>query len=499
MSHPTDAVLDAMRSPTKEDREVIRHAYDVAERVHGAETRKSGEPYIVHPRAIAITLAELGMDRDTIVAGILHDTIEDTPYTAEELEKDFGPTVRFLVESVTKLSKLKYQGLTRHVESLRRLLVATAADVRVIIIKLADRLHNMETLQYVEERKQKRIAEETLEIYVPIAERLGMGVFKSQLQDLAFKVTDPEGYKNAEHFMEAQREEMETSLSEAIKDIKRELAAAGLRTFTTETRVKSLASFAQKLEKKHGKVEKIYDIFALRIIVPTVEDCYRVMGIVHNTWRPVPGRVKDYIAYPKPNGYRSIHTAVTTPRGLVIEVQIRTDEMHRESQFGIMSHYSYKHNKPETGYLKWIRRTVPSLTKPQPIGAPKWLRDLTEALAETEAEHFKEALRQDFFAERIFTFTPKNDAVDLPLGATPVDFAYAIHSDLGDRATGALVNGKLVHLDTPLANGDHVEIKTRKAGVPNRKWLDFVKTANARKHIRSALQLHAPKSRSSKR
>jgi guanosine-3',5'-bis(diphosphate) 3'-pyrophosphohydrolase len=487
MAHPTDSIIAVMRSASAEDRAEIRRAYDVAERVHGAELRKSGEPYIIHPHSIAKILAELGMDRDTIVAGILHDTIEDTPYTAEELEKDFGPTVRFLVESVTKLSKLKYQGLTRHVESLRRLLVATAADVRVIIIKLADRLHNMETLSHVEVRKQLRIAEETLEIYVPIAERLGMGYFKSQLQDLAFKIVDPKGFENAERFMFEKREEMEEDLVEAVKDIKKELAANGIRVFSTETRVKGLASFAQKLQKKHGKIEKIYDLFALRIIVPTVEDCYRVLGVVHNTWRPVAGRVKDYIAYPKPNGYRSVHTAVTTPRGLVIEVQIRTEEMNRESQFGIVSHFAYKQHKPVRGYLSWIRRSVPSLSKPQPLTAPKWLRDLSEALADTEEEHFKEALKQDFFAERIFAFTPKNDAIDLPLGATPVDFAYEVHSDLGDTAVGALVNGKLVALNSPLKNGDHVEIRVKKNGSPNRKWLEFVKTAGARKHIRSAL------------
>lgn len=477
-----------MRVATSEDRAVIRHAYDVAERVHGEERRKSGDPYIVHPEAIALTLAELGMDRDTVVAGILHDTIEDTPYTAEELEKEFGPTVRFLVESVTKLSKLKYQGLTRHVESLRRLLVATAADVRVIIIKLADRLHNMETLSHVEERKQRRIAEETLEIYVPIAERLGMGYFKSQLQDLAFKVVDPKGYAEAERYMSEKHDEMEEALEEAVKDIKKELAAAKITNFKTETRVKGMASFATKLKRKRGKAERVYDIFALRIVVPTIEDCYRVFGVVHNTWRPVPGRVKDYIAYPKPNGYRSIHTAVTTPRGLVIEVQIRTEEMHRDSQFGIAAHLAYKTGEStELEHARWLRRAVPNLMKVHPIGAPKWLLDLSDALAETETENFKEALRQDFFAERIFTFTPKNDAVDLPLGATPIDFAYAIHSDLGDKATGALVNGKLVNLDTPLKNGDHVEIQVKKSGAPNRRWLEFVKTAGARKHIRSFL------------
>lgn len=498
MAHPADSIIDEMRAPSAEDRAIIIHAYDVAERAHGAELRKSGEPYIVHPLAIAKMLASLGMDRDTIVAGILHDTIEDTSYTVEELEKEFGSTVRFLVESVTKLSKLKYRGLTRHVESLRRLLVATAADVRVIIIKLADRLHNMETIQYVEERKQRRIAEETLEIYVPIAERLGIGYFKSRLHDLSFKIVDPKGYADADRYMTEKTEEMQEALLDAVKVVKRELALAGITSFSTETRLKGLASFAEKLKRKRGHAERIYDIFAIRVIVPTLEDCYRVLGVVHNTWRPIPGRVKDYIAYPKPNGYKSIHTAVVTAQGLTLEVQIRTEEMHRDSLFGITSHLGYKQGDEEEvtqDHAAWIRRSVPSLMHVQAVGAPKWLKDLSEALADSEAETFKAALKQDFFAERIFTFTPNGDAIDLPLGATPVDFAYAIHSDLGDRATGAVVNGKLVNLETPLKNGDHVEIKVRKEGKPNRKWLEFVKTAGARKHIRSALQEKKPKSK----
>lgn len=463
MAHPTDKVVNAMRSPTKEDVEVLRHAYDVAERMHGSELRKSGEPYIVHPLAIALTLAEIGMDRDTIVAGILHDTIEDTPYTAEELERDFGTTVRFLVESVTKLSKLKYRGLARHVESLRRLLVATAADVRVIIIKLADRLHNMETIEYVEERKQRRIAEETLEIYVPIAERLGIGYFKARLHDLSFKIVDPKGYLDAERYMREKTAESEEALADALKSVKKELGLAGIRAFTTEMRVKGLASFADKLKRKRGDPERVFDIFAIRIIVPTVEDCYRVFGIVHHMWRPIPGRVKDYIAYPKPNGYKSIHTAVVTARRLTLEVQIRTEEMHRDALFGVASHIEYKH------------------------GRTAWLNELSETLKETEPELIPTILKEDYLAQRIFAFTPKGDAIDLPAGATPVDFAYAIHSDLGDRATGAVVNGKFVTLETELQNGDHVEIKVRKEGVPNRKWLEFVKTASARKHIRSAL------------
>ena len=472
MDDPVQKILAALRSPTDADRARIAHAYRVAETMHGSERRKSGEPYIVHPAAIALTLAKIGADTDTIVAGILHDTIEDTPYTLEELERDFGPTVRFLVESVTKLSKLRYQGLERHVESLRRLLVATAADVRVIVIKLADRLHNMETIQFVEERKQLRIAKETLEIYVPIAERLNMGFFKTQLQDASFRIVDPVGYAHAAAYLRERRSEMESELEAARNELHAELTRHGIPA-ETEMRVKGLASFAQKLKRKRGRADAILDLFAIRIVVDSVEDCYRGLGIVHALWRPVEGRVKDYIAYPKPNGYRSIHTTVTTTHGRVVEVQIRTREMHDAATLGPVSHLAYKH------------------------GSVRWLRELGETLAHAEAHLIPQILKDDYLAERIFTFTPKGDAIDLPTGATPVDFAYAIHSDLGDHAVGALVNGKLVPLDTKLKNSDHVEIKTKQSARPNRKWLEFVRTSSARKHIRSTLG-HAPRSRASR-
>ncbi|MBU6310342.1 RelA/SpoT family protein [Patescibacteria group bacterium] len=462
MTHPSDEIVQAMRQPTDADCARIRQAYDVAERMHGGERRKSGEPYIVHPAAIAKTLATIGADTDTIVAGILHDTIEDTPYTAEEIERDFGSTVRFLVESVTKLSKLRYQGLERHVESLRRLLIATAADIRVIVIKLADRLHNMETLEFVEERKQLRIARETLEIYVPIAERLNMGFFKTQLQDLSFRIVDPTGYADAAAYLETRRSEMEANLNRARLELEEELLHHGIRA-ETEMRVKGLASFAQKLKRKRGRADAIYDVFAIRIIVESIDDCYRALGVIHALWRPIEGRIKDYIAYPKPNGYRSIHTTVTASNALPVELQIRTREMHEAASLGAVSHLAYKH------------------------GSVRWLRELGETLADLDPELIPQILKEDYLAERIFAFTPKDDAIDLPSGATPIDFAYALHSELGDRATHALVNGKLVPLDTPLKNGDRVEIKVRKDGKPNRKWLDSVRTASARKHIRSSL------------
>ncbi len=496
MSNPTDEIIRAMPTSSATDAAAIQKAYDFAEVAHGNEKRKSGEPYINHPRAIAIELAKLGMDRDTIIAGILHDTVEDTPVTPEEIEEKFGPTVRFLVDGVTKLSKLKYQGLERHVESLRRLLVATANDIRVIIIKLADRLHNMQTIEFVAPEKQRRIASETMEIYVPIAERLGMSAVKSELQDLSYAVLDPEGYKATLKTLEAKREEMEKGLSETLKDLKRALGEAGIRNFQTEMRVKGTYSFAKKLEEKEGNIERVYDLFALRAIVPTVGDCYRLLGLVHGLWRPVLGRVKDYIAVPKPNGYRSIHTTVITGNGVIVEVQIRTEEMHRESQYGIASHFNYEGmGKKQTSSVNWIRSLLPSLKKraektgdPQ-VTVPSWLKDLTEIDAENpDHEAFQEALHEDFFAERMFTFTPKGDVIDLPVGATPADFAYAVHTSVLDSMMGARVNGKMVSLDTPLKNGDKVEIVTKKGGKPNKKWLDMVKTTRAKRHIRNALK-----------
>lgn len=473
MAHPTDPIVGAMRSPTTEDRALITRAYNMAEKAHGDEKRKSGEPYITHPLAIAERLAEIGMDRDTIIAGMLHDTLEDTTLTSEEIEKEFGPTVRFLVEGVTKLAEMRYRGLDRAFESLKKLLLATAKDTRVIVIKLADRLHNMETLSFVAKEKQLRIAKETMNVYVPLAERLGIGLFKTPLEDLAFKVIDPKGYANTFAFLAKQRTDMEAALADALKEVKKELAEHGFTQFRTEMRVKGVHSFSVKLDEKKGHVEKVYDLFALRIIVPTIEDCYRVFGIIHAKWKPLPGRIKDYIATPKPNGYRSLHTAVITDRGLIIEIQIRTEDMHHDAQYGAAAHFSYKAHGSEVRADQ--RKT--------------WADGILNIAKDESSEHAKAGLSNDLLAERMFVFTPKGEVVDLPVGSTPVDFAYAIHSGLGDGTTGARVNGKMVSLETELHNGDKVEIITRKNGKPNKKWLESVKTSGARKHIRSALKL----------
>jgi len=491
-----------MKSHTAEDQKAIQEAYDVAKVAHNTELRKSGEPYIIHPHAIGVTLAELGMDRDTIIAGILHDTLEDTELKAEEIEKKFGQTVRFLVESVTKLSKLKYRGLERHVESLRRLFVATANDVRVIIIKLADRLHNMQTLEYVDPVKRHRIALETREVYVPVAERLGMGVVKAQLEDLAFKALEPEKYKETARFLKERGEQEKEALSKAVNDLRKGLAEAGITNFHTESRIKNVHSFATKLAKKGNDPDKVYDIFAIRIIVPTLADCYRTLGIIHNIWRPIPGRVKDYIAAPKPNGYRTIHTTIITPHKLIIEIQIRSEEMQKESKFGVAAHLLYKDpkkNPEKLATVAWAWQFIPSLMKvargqakvaPEVAAAPdspEWLKELNAAAEEFKSgKAFDQALREDFFAERMFVFTPKGDVIDLPVGATPIDFAYAVHSDIGNTMMGAKVNGKMIALHDPLHNGDIVEIQTKKSAKPNKKWLEHAKTSGAKHHIRNA-------------
>jgi len=496
MAHPSDDIVSAMHSLSSEDRDVIRRAYDFAEKAHGAELRKSGEPYIVHPHAIALYLADIGMDRDTVVAGILHDTTEDTDTPIEAIEEHFGKTVRFLVESVTKLSKLKYRGLERHVESLRQLLVATASDIRVIIIKMADRIHNMRTIQFIEPaEKRERIARETMEVYVPIAERLGMGNVKAELEDLAFAVLEPKRYEELTRLIEERKKELSNRIDEDIKDLKKALAENGIRTFRTEYRVKGVHSFARKALKKYDNdITNVFDLFALRVILKTSEDCYRALGIIHGLWRPIPGKVKDYIAFAKPNGYRSIHTTTISRRGVTIELQIRTGAMHLDAQYGVASHYNYKERKKEYGEstIEWIQNLLPSLKKTTNqvgITPPQWLKDLTRAEQEhPEYEVFEDILKKDFFAERIFVFTPHGDVIDLPFEATPVDFAYCIHSDLGDTMVGAKINGKLAAFETKLKNGDIVEIITKEGARPNKKWLEFVKTAGAKNNIRNTLK-----------
>lgn len=507
-------ILSEMSGATDDDRALVEKAYEFARKAHEGQTRYSGEPYFVHPAATAKILAEYGMDATTIAAGLLHDAVEDGRVSREAMEKEFGKEVLFIVDGVTKLGTHKYRGAERHAESLRRLLVATASDIRVLIVKLADRKHNMQTLEFVPEHKRRRIALETLEIYAPIADRLGIGKMKSTLEDLAFPYVDPDAARHTAEVLKLKTEESEEGLKEVQKEIKRELAKKGLTQFRSDIRMKGLWSLHQKLLRKHDDISLIHDLAALRIIVSTVEDCYTTLGTVHALYKPLPGEFKDYIAFPKPNGYQSLHTTVVTPEAGIVEIQIRTEEMHKAAQFGIASHMSYKELGSQVAKLgkeaqkkrfsslsfSWVRSLIPSLLKVKTkrnepkdgaeasIEAPEWLSELAEAHADIAgSEEFVEGLKEDFFSHRVFVFTPKGDVIDLPSDSTPIDFAYAIHSDLGDHAQGAKVNGKLVPFESTLGNGDVVEILRRDSAHPSPKWLDIAKTSLARRHIRVTL------------
>ena len=513
---PLKDILGAMRGTADTERDLVRRAYEFSERAHAGQTRYSGEPYFIHPAAVAKTLAEYGMDAVTIAAGLLHDTVEDARAAQEEIKRDFGEEVLFIVDGVTKLGHHKYRGAERHAESLRRLLVATASDIRVLIVKLADRFHNMQTLGHVPPHKRHRIALETLEIYAPIADRLGMGQVKRDLEDLAFPHIDPDAYAHTLELRKAKTKETETGLAKVQKELRKEFVKKGLQDFRTDIRTKGLWSLHQKLIRKHDDITLIHDIAALRIILPKLEDCYVALGIVHALYRPLPGEFKDYIAFPKPNGYQSLHTTVMTTEAGVVEIQIRTEEMHRHAEFGIASHMSYKLLGKDIELLdrsvqrsrfsalsfSWIRSLIPSLmhvssaTKGADRNAaesPRWLAELADAHAAiAESQAFVEGLKEDFFSHRVFVFTPQGDVVDLPISSTPIDFAYAIHTDLGDHLQGAKVNSKLVSFATTLNNGDIVEILRRDSAHPSPKWLDHVKTALARKHIRLALGMTEP-------
>lgn len=501
-ARPLKEILDIM--PRKDDAAIalITKAYEFAAEAHKNQVRYSGDPYFVHPAEVAYLLAESGMGPRTIAGGLLHDVIEDAGIQPATIAETFGEEVLTLVQGVTKLGALRYRGMERHTESLRKLFAATAKDIRVLIIKLMDRLHNARTLEHVPRpEKRTRIALETLEIYAPIADRLGMSVVKQELEDAAFPHAYPKEYERTRSLLK-QRHEGDSAKFQ--KEIKSELAQAGIREFRTESRVKGLYSLFRKLERKQWDITTIYDIVAVRVIFPNVADCYAALGIIHARWRPVPGKIKDYIAFPKPNGYQSIHTTVYTGGGDAMEVQLRTEAQHREAQFGIASHLTYKEHQasPESntergGGLEWLRQFLPgwkrSISTPRPddIGArhvPQWIKELayTEE-ASRGSEEYLDTLKADFFSHRVFAFTPNGDVIDLPIAATPIDFAYAVHSDIGNTMSGARVNGKMVALDTELKNGDVVEIITKSTAHPSRKWHDIAKTSMARKHIRTAL------------
>ncbi len=506
---PLRDILAEMSGAAPDEAALVEKAYEFSKKAHASHTRYSGEPYFIHPAAVAKVLAEYGMDAATIAAGLLHDTVEDGLASREEIEKEFGSDVLFLVDGVTKLGRHKYRGAERHAESLRRLLVATASDIRVLIVKLADRYHNMTTLEHVPAHKRRRIALETLEIFAPIADRLGMGKMKRDLEDLAFPYVDPDAYTHAAQVRKLKTKETEDGLAKVQKTLQKDFAKKGLTEFRTEIRMKGLWSLHQKLKRKDDDITRIHDIAALRIILPKIEDCYAALGAVHALYKPLPGEFKDYIAFPKPNGYQSLHTTVVTPDAGIVEIQIRSEDMHRRAQFGIASHMSYKQlgkNAPRSSFaglsFAWVRSLIPSLMKVSKPAAgaggavspsPAWLSELADAHSSIAgSEEFVEGLKEDFFSHRVFLFTPKGDVVDLPAQSTPIDFAYAIHSDIGNHLQGAKVNGKLVSFDTALHNGDVVDIMTRDSAHPSPKWLEECRTSLARKHIRAALGMAEP-------
>lgn len=451
------------------DLDFIRLAFDFAASAHKGQTRASGEPYIFHSLATAQTLAELRLDVPIIIAGLLHDVPEDTAVTLADIEKNFGADISSMVSGITKLGKIKYRGVERYIENLRKMFVAMAQDIRVVIIKFADRLHNLKTLGHLPESKRYRVALESLEIYAPLAGRLGMGEIRAQLEDLSFKYVNPKEY-NWVIQLQTEGSQQHKKILEDIKNItQKEMEAAGVKIISFQGRVKHIYSLYRKILRYNRDISKIYDIIALRLIVDSVADCYAALGIVHKLWRPMPGRIKDYIAQPKPNGYQSLHTTVFALENQIVEFQIRTQKMHEESEFGIAAHWNFKENRQkDSAKLTWVKELSAFQQS-----ALKKMSDL-------------EAIKFDFLQNRIFVFTPNGDIIDLPDNATPVDFAYTIHTDIGNQCTGAKINDHLSSLNSSLKNGDVVEIITdKKRKGPNPAWLDFVKTHAAKQRIRS--------------
>lgn len=455
-------IFDLIKNLDEEDKRLIFKAYKFAEEAHKGQKRNSGEPYFCHLFETAKNIAELGLDVKAIVAGFLHDILEDTHVKKEDLEKEFDEEIAFIVEGVTKISSLRYHGADKHNESLRKLLLATGKDIRVLIVKLCDRLHNMRTLEFVPKEKQYRIARETIEIYAPIAYRLGIRKLSRELEDLAFPFVDKEGYIEITNLLKDGEKERIESLEKFRKSVAKEIAKSGFKDFKTDYRVKSNYSLYKKYQKNKKDFDRIYDILAMRITVKDQSDCYKLLGLIHSNWKPMPGRIKDYIAFPKQNGYKSLHTTVFTGNGDIVEIQIRTEEMHLEAEYGVASHALYKASSDKS------KKEISS-----------WIKSINE----NNIDEFKEKL----IGERIFMFTPKGDVVDLPIGSTVLDFAYAIHSDIGNHTSGAKINNKMSSLETVLQGGEIVEIITNKNAKPKRKWLDYVKTNLARKHIKNFL------------
>ncbi|MFB7555166.1 RelA/SpoT family protein [Streptomyces brevispora] len=464
----------------------IERAYQVAERWHRGQKRKSGDPYITHPLAVTTILAELGMDPATLMAGLLHDTVEDTEYGLDTLRRDFGDQVALLVDGVTKLDKVKF-GEAAQAETVRKMVVAMAKDPRVLVIKLADRLHNMRTMRYLKREKQEKKARETLEIYAPLAHRLGMNTIKWELEDLAFAILYPKMYDEIVRLVAERAPKRDEYLAIVTDEVQSDLRAARIKA-TVTGRPKHYYSVYQKMIVRGRDFAEIYDLVGIRVLVDTVRDCYAALGTVHARWNPVPGRFKDYIAMPKFNMYQSLHTTVIGPSGKPVELQIRTFDMHRRAEYGIAAHWKYK-QEAVAGASK-VRTDVPKNTGrgQDTVNDMAWLRQLLDWQKETEdPSEFLDSLRFDLSRNEVFVFTPKGDVIALPAGATPVDFAYAVHTEVGHRTIGARVNGRLVPLESTLDNGDLVEVFTSKAAGagPSRDWLGFVKSPRARNKIRA--------------
>src|SRR5262245_11543103 len=457
------------------DLALLQRAYVFSAKVHEGQERLSGEPYLVHPLAVASILVDLRMDEVTVAAGLLHDTLEDTLTTADELRRLFGEQVTFLVDGLTKIAHVEFKSTReRQAESFRKMLLAMSSDIRILLIKLADRLHNMRTLDYVSEDRARQIAQETQDIYVPLAHRLGIHWMKHDLEDLSFRVLEPVGARDLERRLRSKQKARSRYIDEVKGVLSQRLAEANLSSEVTG-RLKDLASIHAKMQRDAVSLDEIYDVIAFRIIVEgDAAEVYSALGIVHAIWRPVPGRFKDYVALPKANGYQSLHTTVIGPYGERMEVQIRTRAMHRDAELGIAAHWKYKSGKldadPDDSKFAWLRQLV------------ERHRDLSDP------NEFIETVKIDLFPDEVFVFTPRGDVIGLPVGATPVDFAYAIHSEVGDSCAGAKINGKLVSLRHKLVDGDTVEILTHARQLPRKDWLDFVVTGKARSKIRHAIR-----------
>src|SRR5216110_1057095 len=458
-----------------DDLEIIRKAYEYSQKYHAGQTRASGEPYLVHPLEVALILAEMKIDPAAIVAGLLHDSVEDTLVTVVDIRKEFGEQVAHIVEGVTKISAIDFATREeQQAENLRKMMLAMVDDIRVVLIKLADRLHNMRTLEHLQPDRRQKIAQETLDIYAPIAHRLGMGKIRGELEDLGFRYVDPIGYQQVHEAVEARRASGEAFLARVEVVVRDKLKEAGI-TALVESRIKRLYSIQKKLLRQHIAVEQVYDLYAMRVITQSVQDCYAVLGIIHNLWRPVPGRIKDFIAMPRPNFYQSLHTSVITEDGTPYEIQIRTEEMHKMAEEGIAAHWTYKAGPVSAQAeqrLAWLRQVV------------EWQRDVSDP------NEFLSTLKIDLFPEEVYTFTPKGKVVVLPRDSTPIDFAYTIHTEVGHACVGAKVNGRMVPLRHKLHSGDIVEIITQPAHKPSRDWLGVVRSSRARNKIKHWLNIH---------